>query len=519
MKHYNVTFEPDGRQISIHEGATLLEAAGQAGIILNTVCGGRGTCKKCIVIIESPRQQVLACQFRVQKDLTVTIPRDSRFFAHKILSHGIDTQTEVHPDIYEKYKEVASDGKIFGVAVDIGTTTVVAKLIYMENGQCLATVADLNPQARYGSDVVSRISYAQTDTKLTELHETIINCINGLTAKLCSWASINEKQICEMCIVGNTTMNHIFLKLPVAQLGQAPYKAFSIDPKDIAPDKLKLNMNSAGNIHIVPNIAGFVGSDITAVALAVDMNSAQDLTLVVDIGTNGELVLGTADKLYSASCAAGPAFEGARISCGGRAAEGAIEAVVIDDNDIGFDVIGDCPPRSICGSGLIDAVAVMLDLAVLNNAGRFAKPDKLPQNIASRVCDHQSQPAFRISDNVVLTQRDIREVQLAKAAVRSGIKILLRKMGLEDNDIKQIFLAGAFGNFIRRESALRIGLLPSVPLERIHFVGNAASSGAQMLLIDSRLRKLAAELSRKIEYVEIAREEDFESVFTESIFF
>jgi uncharacterized 2Fe-2S/4Fe-4S cluster protein (DUF4445 family) len=519
MKHYNVTFLPDGRQISIHEGATLLEAAGQAGIILNTVCGGRGTCKKCAVKLQPAGRQVLACQHRIQSDLTVTIPDDSRFFEHRILSHGIDTKIEVRPDIYEKYKKIASDGKVFGVAVDIGTTTVVAKLIDMATGQPMATQAELNPQTRYGGDVISRISFAQTDVQLTELHEAIINCINKLTKKLCSRAFINTEQIYEMCIVGNTTMNHLFLKLPVAQLGQAPYEAFSVDAKDVAPGELKLQMNAAGSIHAVAGIAGFVGSDITAVALAVDIESARDLTLVVDIGTNGEIVLGTADKLYAASCAAGPAFEGARISCGSRAAEGAIEAVVIGDGDIGFDVIGDRPPRSICGSGLIDAVAVLLDLGIIDTTGRFADPGKLSPAIGSRIMQQNNQPAFCLAGNVILTQQDIREVQLAKAAIRTGIKLLQRQMGVGDDDIRQVFLAGAFGNYIRRESALRIGLLPSVPLERIHFVGNAACSGAQMLLIDSRLRELAGRLSRKIEYVEIANEEKFQSVFTESMLF
>lgn len=529
MKHYNVTFLPDSRQIAIHEGATLLEAAGQAGIILNTVCGGRGTCKKCAVKLQPGGRRVLACQHRIQSGLTVTIPDDSRFFEHRILSHGIDTKIEVRPDIYEKYKETASDGKIFGVAVDIGTTTVVAKLIDMTTGQPLATQADLNPQARYGGDVISRISFAQTDAQLTELHDAVINCINKLTGKLCSRASINTEKIYEMCIVGNTAMNHIVLKFPVAQLGRAPYRAFSVDSKDIVPDELNLRMNAAGNIHAAAGIAGFVGSDINVAALAVGIDSASDLTMVVDIGTNGEIVLGTADELYAVSCAAGPAFEGARISCGSRAAEGAIEAVVVDDGDIGFDVIGDHPPRSICGSGLIDAVAVLLDLGIIDTTGRFADPEKLPAlppAIGSRIIKHNNQPAFVLAESratshepLLLTQQDIREVQLAKAAIRTGIKLLQRKMGVGDDDIQQVFLAGAFGNYIRRESALRIGLLPSVPLERIHFVGNAACSGAQMLLIDSRLRKLAAELSRKIEYIEIAREKDFQSVFTESMLF
>jgi uncharacterized 2Fe-2S/4Fe-4S cluster protein (DUF4445 family) len=542
MKHFNITFKPDGRQISIHAGATLLDAAGQAGIILNTVCGGKGICKKCLVNLDPDGRGVLACQYHIDSDLTVTVPHSSRFFEHKILTEGVAPQTEIQPDIYKKYLKFASADKIFGVAVDIGTTTIVAKLVDMTDGHPLAIQADLNPQTRYGDDVISRINYAQTDAKLAELHKTIIDCINKLTAKLCSQASIDTKQIYEMCVVGNTTMNHIFLKLPVVQLGQAPYKAFSLDAKDLSPEKLALQINPAGNIHTVENIAGFVGSDTVAVALAVDINSAQDLTLVVDIGTNGEIVLGTADKLYAASCAAGPAFEGARISCGSRAMEGAIQAVVINEADLDLDVIGNCPPYSICGSGLIDAVAVLLDLGIIDRTGRFANPGKLPPAIRSRIVKYNNQPAFVLAERratpapsgvegsderLLLTQQDIRQLQLAKAAIRAGIKLLQKKIsagghltvGLEDDDIKQVLLAGAFGNYIRRESALRIGLLPNLPLERIHFIGNAAASGAQMVLLSLKCRAQAKKLARKIEYVEIANEPDFQGVFAECMSF
>ncbi len=523
MKHFNVTFRPDGRQISIHAGATLMEAAGQAGIILNTTCGGKGTCEKCAVNLEPTKEQVLACQYHINSDLIVTIPISSRFFEQKILADGIEAKTKIQPDIYKKYLKVDSTDKILGLAIDIGTTTVVAKLINMTDGSCFATQAHLNPQTKNGDDCLSRIAYAQTDAKSAELQKTIVDCINELTAKLCSQACIDAKQIYEMCVVGNTTMNHIFLKLPIAQLGQAPYRAFSVDAKDLSPDELRLQINPDGNIHTVENIAGFVGSDITAVALAVDINSAQDLTLVVDIGTNGELVLGTADKLYAASCAAGPAFEGARIICGSRAVVGAIEAVLVNDGDIDLDVIGNCPPRSICGSGLIDAVAVLLDLGIIDQSGRFVKPenlkDHLSAKILSRMIEQNSQPAFRLADKVVLTQKDIREVQLAKAAIRAGMKLLQKKIGIEDDDIKQILLAGAFGNYIRRESALRIGLLPDVPAERIVLVGNAAASGAQIILLSSQFRTQARKLARKIEYIEIAHEEEFESVFTDSMSF
>jgi uncharacterized 2Fe-2S/4Fe-4S cluster protein (DUF4445 family) len=249
--------------------------------------------------------------------------------------------------------------------------------------------------------------------------------------------------------------------------------------------------------------------------------------LVVDIGTNGEIVLGTRDKLYSASCAAGPALEGARIGHGSRAADGAIEAVVVD-GDVMVDVIGTIPPRSICGSGLIDAVAVLLDLGVVDATGRFADDEglrgSLPAAVASRLCDSGGQPAFCLAydgqagrPGVILTQRDIREVQLAKGAILAGIRILMNKLGWADSDIDRILLAGAFGNYIRPASAVRIGLLPNVPLDRIQSVGNAAATGAQMLLISDECRRRAAQLARRIQYVEIAHERAFSDIFAEAM--
>jgi len=527
MKHFSITFKPDGKQILIHSGATLIEAAGQAGIILNTVCGGKGTCGKCLVYLEPGAREVLACQYKIESDLTVTIPDGSRFFEQRILTESIDSRLQIQPDVYKNYVRADSAAPIFGLAVDLGTTTVVARLIDMPGGQCRGTEAALNPQTRFGDDVVSRIAYAQSGKEFAELHDTIIDCINDLTAKLCQKAAIETDDIFEMCVAGNTTMNHIFLGLPITQLGQAPYEAYSLDAHNVSPGELGVQINPAGNIYTVENIAGFIGADTTAAALAVDIDSAEEMTLIVDIGTNGEIVLGTKDKLYAASCAAGPALEGARITCGSRACDGAIEAVVINEDDIDLDVIGNIPPRSICGSGLIDAVAVMLDLGVINATGRFAEPktleDKLPPAIFARLFELDGQPAFRLNaaatSPVFLSQKDIRQMQLAKGAIRAGIKLLQRKIGLEDSGVKRILLAGAFGNYIRRSSALRIGLLPAVQIERIRFVGNAAAAGAQMILLSGNCRDQARELARKIEYVEIAHEPDFQMVFAESMSF
>ena len=532
MKHFTVTFQPDGREISIHPGATLLEAAGLVGIILNTVCGEKGTCRKCAVKLQPGGETVLACQHHVTENLTVFVPPDSRFAEHKILTEGAVRKDAAEPDIYKKYLPAAGNRPILGLAVDIGTTTVVVKLIDMKTGRLLATSATLNPQTKFGDDVISRIGYARTDKKLKELNALIVGRINDLIVDCCSQASAQSSDIYETCVVGNTTMHHIFLRLPVTQLGEAPYKAFSLDAKDLPPTALGLGVNPVGNVHTVANIAGFVGADTTAVALATSLDSADQITLVIDIGTNGEVILGTKDKLLAASCAAGPAFEGARIACGSRATDGAIEAVVLDKHNIVIDVIGGGRPVSICGSGLIDAVAVLLGLGVIDFTGRFKLDAHLPSLLARRLTrmSHKHSegkdewPSFVLAYNghtpaVYLTQQDIREVQLAKAAIRAGIRLLQHRLSVADADIKQIFLAGAFGNYIRRQSALRVGLLPNVPIDRIHSVGNAASSGAQLILVSSRCRTLAADLARKIEYVEIANEPLFQSVFADSMLF
>lgn len=531
MNHFTVTFEPDGKQVSIHSGATLIEAAGRAGIILNSVCGGTGTCRKCLVMLQPEGREVLACQHHVESDLAVTIPLESRFFEQKILKHGVAAEIEVRPDVYRKHRAGDAKKKIFGIAVDVGTTTVVAKLLDMTDGRVLATAAVLNPQTPFGDDVISRITYGQRDFQLAELHQTIIDCINQLTTQLCSSARVEAADVYEMCIVGNTTMNHIFLKLPIAQLGHAPYRAYSLDAHDVPPEPLGLLMNPAGNVHTVENIAGFVGADTTAVALAVDIGSAEQMTLAIDIGTNGEVVLGTKNKLYAASCAAGPAFEGARISCGGRAADGAIQGVVAGRDDINLDVIGIYPARTICGSGLIDAVAILLDLGVIDETGRFVERQKLaaklPPAVLARITEFEGRPAFTLAEGnaaagwpkVFLTQRDIRETQLAKAAIRAGIKLLQKKVGVQDSDIACVYLAGAFGNYIKPANAVRVGLLPDVPLDHVHSVGNAACAGAQMALISEDCRRAAGDLARKIEYLEIANEPDFQDVFADSMLF
>jgi uncharacterized 2Fe-2S/4Fe-4S cluster protein (DUF4445 family) len=596
VKHYTVCFQPDNLVSTIHAGATLLEAASQVGLILSTPCGGMGRCGKCTVQLLPSKKDVKACQYIIEHDLTVSIPDSSRFFEQKILEHGIhrkidgvssmrkiflenppaqmnalcealsekiSAQVVIRntPDstlvsqcresgitailfLDDTKEEEAScyqltgaepgntTSKLYGAAVDIGTTTVVVRLVDLNTNQIVATASAGNPQSQYGADVVSRISYCENESGSEQLHNAVVTCLNELLQSVAQQANIDHTDIYEMTAVGNTTMNHLLLRHPVQQLGQAPYQAHSLAAGDHQPGELAININPAGNIHTLANIAGFVGSDTVAATLACGLDITEANTLLVDIGTNGEIVFGTLSHLLAASCAAGPAMEGAGIKFGSRAQSGAIERVILNGVDIDVDVIGTTQAATLCGSGLIDAVAVMLELGIIDSTGRFCEPCELDpillDSIRKRVITHDNEPAFVLSgkytkkqweDAVFLTQKDIRQIQLAKAAIRAGIELLLQKSGTQAAGIQQLLLAGAFGNYIQKESAIRIGLLPHIPLEKIHFVGNAAGSGARMALVSQNARRMAKELAEKIDYLEIAHQAEFQMVFSEYLLF
>lgn len=468
----------------------------------------------------------MACQYDVVDDIEVMVPAWSTPEAPPILSPEGGGSVEIDPS-------VALDdrgGPAFGVACDIGTTTVAAYLLDLRTGRRVATSALFNPQTRHGADVISRIEYGSTDQGLQELQRLIVSCLQDLIADLCAQAGADCGAIHEVCVVGNTTMNHLFLGLPVSPLGQAPYAAFSLDAHDVPAADLGLAIHPSGRIHAVENIAGFVGADTTAVAVAVDIGQADQATLVLDIGTNGELLLAAGGRVYAASCAAGPAFEGARITQGSRAVTGAIDHVEMGSTDIAIGVIGSGGPLTICGSGLIDAVAVLLDLGLVDTTGRLVDRARMPAglagSVAARVLDISGQPAVCLAWDrhgrqplVALTQADIRETQLAKAAIRAGIELLLAGVGLRAADIGQVLLAGAFGTTVRAAGAVRIGLLPDVPLGRVRSIGNAACAGAERILLNKGCRAKAGQLARSIQYVEIARDPAFGDAFASAMTF
>ena len=620
MQSYEIHFQPDDITIVAEAGQSLLAAAQQAGIIINSVCGGAGTCNKCLVEVEGQAEPVRACRFYVERNLIVNVPESSRFFEQKILQEGIALGSCVDPQVAKYFvqlsepslddlrsdaqrltdavkeasrvcrseDEITTDtvsdttgenlrgtadhgltidftllpklpgllrdndyavtalchgrhiidlepgdttDKKYGLAVDIGTTTVVAELIDLNSGKEIAVASQSNPQIAFGDDVIGRIEYSRThEDGLRQLRERITEGINQLIAEVCEKSGIDRRHIYELTAAGNSTMQQLFLGISVEPIGQAPYVSAVTSAVNVPAVESGIDISPAGNVYVMPTVAAHVGGDTVAVALSTAMRHSESVNLALDIGTNGELILGNQDRLLACSTAAGPAFEGARIKQGMRGATGAIERVYIND-DVEVVVIGAGKCVGICGSGLIDAIAELLNVGILDFSGRMLTGDELPASLPpklrERVNENKDGLGFVLAypeqskqgRAIMLTQRDIREAQLAKAAISAGAIVLMRQMRIETVDIEHLYLAGAFGNYVRPESARRIGLLPDMPLEKIQFVGNAAAAGAREVLICREARQHARTLARRIEYVELAGRSEFQTLFSDCMFF
>jgi len=421
----------------------------------------------------------------------------------------------------------------YGIAFDIGTTTVAGYLIDLHTGQELSTVAKSNPQIVHGDDVISRIGFAQKQKENLEiLQREIVNTLNEIIRETAQKAGVKTNNIYKITIAGNTCMHHLLLGLDPSYIAPSPYipvikENLNLKAKDIP----KLVLEPTANVYILPNISAFVGADIVAGILAICMWENEKISLFIDLGTNGEIVLGSKRKIWACSTAAGPAFEGARISSGMRAAEGAIDKVKIDNESITYRVIKDGKVRGICGSGLIDLIAELVKLGLIDKSGKLidreeCNPD-LSEEIRKRIIKGQKGNKFILvkgketekGNPIYLSQGDIREVQLAKAAIFAGIKILLKEVNIPQEDIQKILLAGAFGNFIDKKSATRIGLIPYLPLEKIESVGNAAGRGAEITLLSEKTREICEKISKDIKYIELSSRADFQEEFIKAISF
>ncbi|MCK4687464.1 MAG: DUF4445 domain-containing protein [Candidatus Lokiarchaeota archaeon] len=413
----------------------------------------------------------------------------------------------------------------YGIAFDIGTTTIVGYLINLDNGKVYSLASKLNSQTAYGEDVITRLSFIKNDENgLQKLNLAVLNDLNNIISKVCEKSKIKSSQIYEATIVGNSVMHHIFLNLDPINIGLSPYIPVIQKGMNIKARTLNLKISKNGYVYTVPIIAGFVGADTVGVILSSNINSQKDLTLAIDIGTNGEIILGNRKFLATGSCAAGSALEGAHISDGMRAAAGAIDTIKIDPQnfDVSYSTIKNKKPIGICGSGLVDAIAEMLRSKILTRSGNFNKEFIDQERILKRNNNIEFIIAKReettIGKEIKISQNDIRQIQMAKAAFYSGTRLILKHLDTK-LEIKRVFLAGAFGNYINKYNAKFIGMIPDISDENIFQIGNAAGTGAQSLLLNKDLREKVKKLLKKIQYIEIATKEEFQKEFTNAMYF
>ncbi len=626
MSRHQVCFLPSGQSGEIDEGTTLRDAARLFGLGIETICGGLASCGKCKVRILEGRNEEhgvnsslahlsaaspvelrsggrgglrpderLSCQARVQGELIVYIPEESRIGRPIVLKEAGNRSIDIVPMIRKRYVELppadmadqigdwerlcteleqrfdlrqpAIDSRALrslspalragnraitvtvwgdrevirvepgysevahGLAVDLGTTTVAAYLCDLASGELLATGSMLNPQIEYGEDVMTRIASARESGRLETMHRLIVDALGGLARDVALQASITPEDIVEMVLVGNTAMHHIFLGLDVQSLGVVPFTPSISHSLNVKARDLGLAIQPSANVHVLPIEAGFVGADNVAVLIAEEPYARDEVQLIIDIGTNGELLLGNRERILSASCATGPALEGACIKFGMRATQGAIDKVRIDPRtlEVRFSVIGNTRwstrqepgqvrARGLCGSAVIDAVAEMFSAGILNKSGRIgesggsARLRSSPQGGREFVIAWAEQTA--IDEDITVTQEDVRAIQLAKGALYAGSKLLLRRLGIDRPD--RVVLAGAFGSVIDVERALRIGLFPDCGLENVRVAGNAAGDGARIALLNREKRAEAERLAREVEYVELTTEPEFAHSFVQA---
>lgn len=416
----------------------------------------------------------------------------------------------------------------YGVAIDIGTTTVVAYLCHLPTGEVVAVASELNPQTQYGEDVIARLQVAVMEPDgAARLRAVVTDAVSDLIGRAAHDAGVSRTAVYEIAAVGNTCMTHLLLGVPPSGLAGVPFVPAFRASQTVRAADLGIAAHPEALLFVAPNIGSFVGADTVGVILASEIDRASGLTVAVDIGTNGEIVVAKDGELLACSTAAGPAFEGARISGGMRAAAGAIDEVTIDD-DVWYHVLGDVPPRGLCGSGLVDVVAELVKMGAITDTGRLRKPEEseaLPEKVRRRLGRNEHGTEFVLASAeesasgkpVVLTARDIRQMQLAKGALSAGIALMLGEVGAGPGDVDRLLLAGAFGNYIRRESAVAIGLIPALPDERIQSIGNAAGVGARLALLSVTERRRAEEIAGRVRHVELSEREGFYDRFAEAM--
>ena len=551
-----IHFIPGDKTVSVADGTNLLEAARKADVFIAAPCDGSGTCGKCRVKIPAAHHQylteaphdwltqaeraegwVLACQSTVHGDLQVE-PEQCADDELKILSEGqavaveLDTWITKTFDAASTLTAVKAGGKLlvtetsdttqalFGVAVDIGTTTLVVALIDLCDGREIAVASSLNPQARHAQDVLSRIKLGSQPEGLQLLQGELIAELNRLIGEAAADASVPIRHIYEAVFSGNTTMLHLATGTNPASLGKYPYTPALQCGEQIRAADIGLAIAPNGQVYLPPIMSAYVGADITSGILAAKLAELGGVTLFVDIGTNGEMVLAANGQLTATSTAAGPAFEGMNIACGMRASRGAIEQVSLSGNYVEIKTIGNAPPVGLCGSGLLDVVGELAAHGGVDKNGRFQTNGSLPDRAwKNRFGLLDGKPVFRIAVPVYLSQKDVRQVQLAKAAVRAGIELMLRANHLTAAQVDRVLIAGSFGFHLRTASLIHLGLLPCEFKDRVEFVGNTSKSGARAFLLNRRLRDELKQLAQRVRVLELANDPAFEKTFIQALSF
>lgn len=405
---------------------------------------------------------------------------------------------------------------VLGLAVDLGTTKIALYLLDLETGQTLATRGIMNPQIAYGEDIITRMAATQKDPEMTgRFQSLVVHAFNAAMTEMCKECRQEPGQIVNLVVVGNTAMHHLLLGLPVRQLGRAPYVPAISSALEVKASQLGLTCSAGATVHLLPIIAGYVGADHVAMLVAAGMQAKAGVVLAIDIGTNTEICLANHGSFCSLSTASGPAFEGAHIKHGMRAARGAIERFQIIDGKNRVQTIEDAPPTGLCGSGILDVLAQLCIHGMVNAQGKLL--DHPLMRGEGKELEYVVTSGSEGGSEVTFTQKDVEQLQLAKGAIRTGIEVLLARNGLSKDDIDEIILAGAFGTYLDVNSAIAIGLLPDIPREKIHQVGNAAGMGAKLALVSGAKRQEAKELAKIVRYIELAGDPGFMRLFAKAM--
>jgi uncharacterized 2Fe-2S/4Fe-4S cluster protein (DUF4445 family) len=582
---------PDNLEIEVAPQANLMTELAKVGVMLTSPCGGEGTCQKCRVIASEGQANFwLACQTKIECDLAIEVPLTSRASEMRILAGGTSRKVTFAPAIVKRFAKLSNQtlqGSIseidlliqtldlradlkaeceilkklpimlrksnrgltaitcqerildlelgdtsdiaYGLALDIGTTTIVGTLVDLSTGKDLAVSSTVNRQAQHGHDVIARIKFSmEKGHGLNILQELVKESVNQILIEVAETAEVDPYQIYEATIAGNTTMSHLMLGVSPESLGSLPYTPVFSNAINVSAIDIGLKTHPKANVHFLPNIGGYVGSDTIAAILATELDQIDSRTrMLIDIGTNCEIVLRRGGNLFACSTPAGPAFEGAKINCGMYAGDGAIERVSLND-DCQTKTIGGGESIGICGSGIVDIGSELLRTGIVDFTGRMLPkselPDDLPKGLRERVIDHNGEIEYRVTDStsgqpIVFTQRDMRELQLAKAAIRSGIDVLIKEVGIAVEDLDQLLIAGGFGSYLNKVNAIRLGLIPDLPHNRIKIIGNAAITGAKLALISQDQRRRGQTVASEIQHLQIAETPDFQAQFIEAMIF